>query len=464
LITTFAVLAALHVEGGFFRDDQHAAVILRGVNVAGDSKVPPFRPAADGAIFDPLPRWGLDAVRLLFTWEAYEPDAGAYDQTYLDYYVGAVRAAAARGLYVIVDFHQDGFSRYLVNGCGEGFPAWAIPPEVARATPDNGAACANWGRDVLSDDGLAATWNAFYSDAHGARTRYLMMIERVAGALAGEANVVGYDLLNEPAGDEPTQLAPLYEDAAKAVRRAHPTAVVFVSPGMLTSGGPKTQLPPPTFGNLAYAPHFYDPGVYLYHGWGGSDERDTFTQMRAKADEWGAALLVGEYGGPPDLDQGPDYEDTLAARLDDELASGTQWAYTPGWTAARKDGWNNEDFSIVDGAGKLRANFHPRPSARRVAGTPTALTVDRQGLRLDWTHDPAAGATELYVPAALGLDAIAATGASCTRAGELVTCRATTAGAKSLRVTKDSSKCGLTGAEALLLVGLWRCLLRALNL
>ena len=57
---------------------------------------------------------------------------------------------------------------------------------------------------------------------------------------------------------------------------------------------------------------------------------------------------VGEYGGPPDLDQGADYLDTLYARLDDNLASGTQWVYTPAWTAERKDGWNREDFSIND--------------------------------------------------------------------------------------------------------------------
>ncbi len=38
------------------------------------------------------------------------------------------------------------------------------------------------------------------------------MIGRVAAALAGRDNVVGYDMLNEPEGDERMQLGPLYED------------------------------------------------------------------------------------------------------------------------------------------------------------------------------------------------------------------------------------------------------------
>jgi len=102
-------------------------------------------------------------VRLLFTWEAYEPMPGQYDDSYLAYYLAAVRGAAARGLYVIVDFHQDAFSRFTLAGCGEGFPEWALPPTVTPAPPDNSEACKNWGGMMLSDPDLSAVWDSFYA-------------------------------------------------------------------------------------------------------------------------------------------------------------------------------------------------------------------------------------------------------------------------------------------------------------
>jgi endoglycosylceramidase len=439
----------LHVEGGRFVDDKGATVILRGVNVAGDSKVPPFRPDQP-AIFAPLPNWGLDVVRLLFTWEAYEPQPGQYDDGYLDYYRAAVEAAWAQGLYVIVDFHQDGFSRWLASGCGEGFPQWAIPPTVTLHDPDNGAACVNWGSKVLGDDGVQASWNAFYSDTYGTRTRFISMIGRVASALAGEPGVIGYDLLNEPWGDEPTQIGPLYELAAPAIRAANPDAILFISPTMLTSGGRQTELVQPTFDNLAYAPHYYDPGLFLFHGWSGTEPDEVFGFMSTIARGWNAALFLGEFGAPPSADEQGPYLDTMYAHLDAVLGSGAQWVYTPGWTEAKKDGWNLEDFSIVDDKGAPRANFRPRPYAQRIAGVPTSMQAKGSVFTLEWQNDPAAGDTVVFAPAG---DVTAGGDLSCTRKSSLVSCRSTTPGQKRIQVAPaPPSSCGLTGAEPLLIL------------
>jgi len=465
-----SVARALHTDGGVLRDEAGGMVLLRGVNVAGNAKVPPFSAIRDEADLDPLARWGMNVVRLLFIWEAYEPTRGTYDAGYLASYRGVVKAAAARGLWVIVDFHQDAFSRASLEGCGEGFPAWAIDPGLAPtvmpATPDNGARCVDWGPRMVSDAGLRATWASFYADSDGARTRYLAMLGSVAAALVDEPGVIGYDLLNEPGGDEVTQIGPLYEDAARALRAADPNAVLFVSPGALTSAGTQTHLATPTFGNKVYSPHFYDPLLYVLKAYSGGDEADVFTQMASVAQAWNAPMLLGEFGANPSVDGVDVYLGAIHKQLDVHLASGTAWAYTPGWTSTAKDGWNQEDFSIVDDSGLSRANFRPRPFVRRTAGTLTAVTLSDELVRaknelvVEWLHDPATGATEISAPNDYfaGLVSVEARGdVRCTVASERVSCTAPTSGIKRVRLVA-APRCGLTGAECLLvlLVTAWK--------
>jgi len=463
LALTLAMVTALHADGGFFRDATGGAVILRGVDVAGNAKVPPFRGITDEHQLDPLPGWGINVLRLLFTWEAYEPEPGVYDDAYLAYYEGVVDAAAARGIWVVVDIHQDAFSRASIGGCGEGFPLWAVPSTVTAIAPDNGPSCANWGQRLLADVDLPKTWDAFYADTNGARTRYLAMLGRVAGALAGRDNVVGFDMLNEPEGDERTQLGPLYEDAAKAIRAVDPSAVLFVSPGYLTSAGNSTNLVQPTFGNFAFAPHYYDPTVLLFHGWQGNDESPAFATMTGTARAWNVPLFVGEWGAPPSTDEVAGYLGAMVAQLNTALASATQWNYTPLWSATAKDGWNAEDLSIVDDSGALRGNFAVRPYAPRIAGTPTALTVGEEidpkknALQLAWQNDPAAGTTEIFAPAAWfgGSLSIEADGdVACTHTGDVVDCTSPTSGDKRVRIAAPQGRCGLTGFEAILLLAL----------
>lgn len=443
-----AAAPPLHVEGRHFRDDAGAAVILRGVNVAGNSKVPPFTPASDPAIFDPLRGWGMNVVRLLFTWEAYEPEEGAYDEGYLDYYAGAVRGAWERGLYVIVDFHQDAFSRYSIDGCGEGFPAWVLPPEIEPDTPDNGPACASWGVKMQKDADMLAAWSAFHADTYGVKSRYLAMLESVSARLADEPGVIGYDLMNEPWGDEPTEIGPFLEQATTAVRKASPDAVVFVSPHALTSSGKQTALEKPSFGNFAYSPHFYDASVVLFDSWSGVEPDEPFANMNGKAEEWGVPLFLGEFGAGGPTEDGLLYVDMLYRRLDEGLASGAQWVYTPGWTEAAKDGWNDEDFSIVDGEGNTRDNFRPRPHPARVSGTPTlfrenrAEEPDARSVELEWDHAPETGVTEIFVPAQalFGSESVtletSGAGLSCGAEGAWVTCSSSQAGAMRVVVKK----------------------------
>ena len=114
--------------------DQHRRyVTIHGVNLSGSTKFPttevfpdvgtegeisyvgkPFPADEAHAWFAQIAGLGFNAVRLLAIWEAIEPDAqGVYDEDYLDYYEDMVRIAGEHGIYVLVDMHQDIFSRHL---------------------------------------------------------------------------------------------------------------------------------------------------------------------------------------------------------------------------------------------------------------------------------------------------------------------------------------------------------------
>ncbi|MCU0823760.1 MAG: cellulase family glycosylhydrolase [Leptospira sp.] len=135
----------LSTSGEWFVDEHGRKVILRGVNLGGDTKVPypnggtqfptdfsdhkdvsfigrPFPLIEADEHLTRLKLWGFNVLRLLTTWEAVEHKGpGEYDTEYLDYYTEIVKKAGEYGFYVFVDFHQDVWSR--MTG-GDGSPAW----------------------------------------------------------------------------------------------------------------------------------------------------------------------------------------------------------------------------------------------------------------------------------------------------------------------------------------------------
>ena len=140
-------LLPLHAQADRFIDASGRQVILRGVNLGGDCKVPwpdggtgypgdfadhrdvsfinrPFPLEEADTHFARLRCWGFNCLRLLTTWEAVEhAGPGQFDTAYLDYFAEICRKAGEHGFYVFVDFHQDVWSR--MSG-GDGAPGWTF--------------------------------------------------------------------------------------------------------------------------------------------------------------------------------------------------------------------------------------------------------------------------------------------------------------------------------------------------
>lgn len=122
----------LTIEDGKFCDATGRQVVLRGINVAGDAKYPsqPDQPSHVGADFfdgddvkfhgKPFPkeeahvhfsrlkRYGYNAIRYVFTWEAIEAAGpGIYDEEWIQHTIEVLRVAKEYGFHVFMDPHQD---------------------------------------------------------------------------------------------------------------------------------------------------------------------------------------------------------------------------------------------------------------------------------------------------------------------------------------------------------------------
>lgn len=357
-------LPLLSVQGNHFVNDAGNPVLLRGVNATGDAKVPPFKGITDIAQLHALKKLGFNCLRLLFIWEPFEPEPGQYNHAYLTDYEQVVQWAARAGLYVIVDFHQDAFSRYALGGCGEGFPRWAIDPSLPQYQPCNDGECAKWGLMATlyptSKKENLAVWNSFHANVQNARTAFIHMASRVAKRLSGYRHVVGYDMINEPFGSD-AQLSSLYTDMAAAIRAVHPQSILFVSTQALYSAAfGKPTLPCPNFDNFVFSAHYYDASVIILKKWLGIPPGFLLKNLLHTANRWEVPLFLAEFGAPANTWRGTAYMQSLYHWMDAHHISGTQWCYTPNWHPERKDGWNVEDLSIVDDTGTPRDNYiHP---------------------------------------------------------------------------------------------------------
>lgn len=131
IVHSYSQLSPIRVDPNtqHFVDEYGRVRIFHGVNVV--YKVPPFLP--DLTKFDPqnsltdddltnLHQWGFNVVRFYASWMGVNPTSEAeVDQKYLSQLSTAVQMMENKGIYALLDCHQDIFSRYF---CGEGVPDW----------------------------------------------------------------------------------------------------------------------------------------------------------------------------------------------------------------------------------------------------------------------------------------------------------------------------------------------------
>lgn len=223
----------IRAVGKDFKDAAGRTLILRGVNLGGDSKIPalvtadpkdvsyigrPFPLAEADTHFARLASWGLTFVRLITPWEAIEhAGPGQYDTAYLDYLHEIVRIGGKHGISFYIDAHQDGFSRAFG---GDGAPYWAsaavgLGVDKDREAKGEGALKGHSYWPPPAGAHAASTMNTLFwagnDFAPGLKVggipvqaylqdHYIGALRAVALRLRGLDNVAGYDTFNEPSG------------------------------------------------------------------------------------------------------------------------------------------------------------------------------------------------------------------------------------------------------------------------
>jgi endoglycosylceramidase len=243
---------------------------------------------ASGDDFAQMRALGFNVVRLVLNWSQLEPRPGAYSSTYLNRVAQVVGWARQQGIYVILDMHQDQYSRFIVpaakdsapagctpSGGGDGAPSWAV-------LDDGKPGCALFGIDELNPAESAAFSN-FWQNATvdapqgqapgtGLQDHYIGALAALATRFQGNDAVLGYELMNEPQpgslGSTPAangytssaqDLYPFYKRAIEAltgVRDGLPTCATS-APTSLTDACAYPQLSSVTRQQIFFEPLAY---------------------------------------------------------------------------------------------------------------------------------------------------------------------------------------------------------------
>ena len=412
-------------------------VLLRGVNVDGivdywrsdlrtpyptdpaayaNGACPPDDPTVEGVPvcqfdFAQMHALGYSAIRLNLSWSLLEPQPGRIDSRYLDRIAQIVGWARTAGIYVVLDMHQDAWSKYIYSGPHEictgplertrgydGAPLWAS----AHVLP----ACALNGTrelDAAVQEDFQRLWSDLPApDGVGLQEHYANVMVALARRFHDDPTVAGYEIINEPspgyaAGGpdmDATELFPFYGKVVNTVvarvHRFH--QLFFVEPDATRNVTDQRAVTTPwslysSYRNVVYAPHIYTwvftadvltTGKRLLPADGG------YRSAIEDAQQLDLPLWVGEFGNNPQDD------DTILTNhytlQDRDLLGGTLWLW--------KENANDVNQSVFWGVyGPPFGRGTPQP--KRIALTSRAFPMFTAGTLESMSYAPARGTFDI---------------------------------------------------------------------
>jgi len=297
------------------------------------------------------------------------PAPGAIDHAYIESLARSVQVLSDEGIYVLLDFHQDGFApKYN----GNGLPDWMAIDDGLPNPPD-----AVFPLYYVQNPAMQRAFESFWANrpipgGKGVQDYYVDGLVAVAERFAGESRVIGYELMNEPfpgadwtaclsgcPAQEQAQLAPFHRKATAAIHEVAPRQQVYVEPFVLFNfGQAATSLPGAgTANELSF--HSYAVDV--------AGEEGVVRNALAAAERDGAVPIATEFGSTTD--------DVLLDREADQFDTGViSWMF---WHYGERIIEPGTPASIdnVSSLPVLKALVRPYPLA--LAGTPQSLSYER---------------------------------------------------------------------------------------
>lgn len=420
-------------------DTEGRYVILRGVNlnVLGDYwQANPDVPAT--APYNPdhfriMASYGFNCVRLLFHWSKLEPEPGKINQAYIAEIKQAIEDAAKHGIYIMLDFHQDAYGKYIATPkdvvCEQPSKGWDGAPEWATFTDGQSTCQTDGSRE--SPPAVFHAWQNLWDNKNSIQNNLINAWAELVKQTASYSNVLGYDLINEPGlgysslPDQQRKLSVFYNKLIKAIRSAEksigaPEHIVFFETTVTFAGGALPTVPGADFTddkNIVFAPHNYFEVITQ----GLLTIEQGFDLYASLAKTYQSSFLIGEWGvfGDPATDVAK--LKRFSASEDKYMIGNTWWQ----WCQAPGDphgiNWEGDSYGATsmhllevaaDGSytGKMN-DIYLKPLGRTrpiaIHGNPIKLECnpDNGVMQLN-AKSTKSGITELWIPNFFGTPVI----------------------------------------------------------
>ena len=186
----------VRASGTRFLDATGKTLVLHGINVANKNPREGYMGDFGASDLDSIHAWGMNCIRLAIFWDGLEPQPGKINKAYLNRIAEVVKLAGDRGIYVLLDMHQDLYSgKYKF---GDGAPVWATLDEGKPNTTGK-----VWSEAYEKSAAIQTAFDNFWANKPGPggvglQDDYAKVWQAVARRFADDPAVVGYDLMNEP--------------------------------------------------------------------------------------------------------------------------------------------------------------------------------------------------------------------------------------------------------------------------